>query len=427
MSAGSSTTDDDAFSLGSSADSCEDDENEKVFQLIDDSVDLLERILKKVVAKRDGARDISVDRRPEYQRDSNVETLLDEVKDFVSLSNGDRCVYKTSPAYVRLEEKVVNQLRDFVSVIAYMYPDNKFHSFEHANYATAAMHKLFSRTVIPEKMDFVGMSEEDKIASTNLLQFSHKVASDPMTQFTLVFSALIHDVQHPGVSNEQLSKENADVAILYNKRCVNEQNSLEVAWAMFLDPSYADLRACLFKTQKELNRFRHLVVNAVMATDLFDKRLKVERYNRWTKTFVPNENSASSFQFSFSSLDAKDDADLKATVVLEYMIQASDIFHTLQPVDEFLLWNEKLFHESYQAYLDGRADLEPSRGWCAAELEFFDNYVLPLASKLKECEMFGYTAEVFMRNAARNRKEWLLRGQEHVSKFIRSYRKPLVQ
>jgi hypothetical protein len=45
-----------------------------------------------------------------------------------------------------------------------------------------------------------------------------------------------------------------------------------------------DLRAAIYGTA-ELKRFRQLVVNTVMATDIMDKDLKALRNARWDKAF----------------------------------------------------------------------------------------------------------------------------------------------
>jgi len=45
----------------------------------------------------------------------------------------------------------------------------------------------------------------------SLLLASHS-ASDPLTQFACAFSALIHDVDHVGVSNAHLAKEEVPIA-----------------------------------------------------------------------------------------------------------------------------------------------------------------------------------------------------------------------
>jgi hypothetical protein len=64
--------------------------------------------------------------------------------------------------------------------------------------------------------------------------YTTSIASDPLTQFTIVFSALIHDVDHTGVPNGQLIKEEAHVATLYNNKSVAEQNSLDLAFELLM-------------------------------------------------------------------------------------------------------------------------------------------------------------------------------------------------
>lgn len=80
-------------------------------------------------------------------------------------------------------------------------------------------------------------------------------------------SALIHDVDHVGVPNAQLVNEKVPIAEKYG-RSVAEQNSLCLSWDLLMKPEYSDLRSLLLPTKKDLARFRSLVVNSVMATDI---------------------------------------------------------------------------------------------------------------------------------------------------------------
>ena len=50
----------------------------------------------------------------------------------------------------------------------------------------------------------------------------------------------------------------------------------------------------------------------------------------------------------------------------------------------------------YDAYKAGRTDKDPSTGWYEGELWFFDNYIIPLAKKLKECGVFGVRSDEFV-------------------------------
>jgi hypothetical protein len=92
-------------------------------------------------------------------------------------------------------------------------------------------------------------------------------------------------VDHPGVSNTQLVKENDPMAVHFDNQSVAEQNSVAIAFEVLMRREYAALRGCLFSDHNELKRFRQLVVNSVMATDIFDPELKKMRETRWSKSF----------------------------------------------------------------------------------------------------------------------------------------------
>ena len=92
-------------------------------------------------------------------------------------------------------------------------------------------------------------------------------------------------VDHPGVPNAQLIKENEFVGRRYKGRSVAEQKSLDIAMDLLNQPRFQGLRGALCETPKEVKRFRQLVINSVMATDLADKELKELRNARWEKAF----------------------------------------------------------------------------------------------------------------------------------------------
>ena len=151
--------------------------------------------------------------------------------------------------------------------------------------------------------------------------------SDPLTQFACVLSALIHDVDHMGVPNAQLVKSDCELARMYGNKSVAEQNSVDLAWDLLMEPAYDSLRKCIYKTRAELGRFRQLVVNSVMATDIVDKELGALRRQRWEKAFAKNSNNSN---LNASEHSSRDDINRKATIVIEHLIQASDVAHTMQ-------------------------------------------------------------------------------------------------
>lgn len=127
-----------------------------------------------------------------------------------------------------------------------------------------------------------------------------------------------------GVPNAQLVKEQAPIAAVYNNLSVAEQNSLELSFELLLEEKYKDLRKAIYRDETEMMRFRELVVNSVMATDIVDKELKSLRNARWEKAFSECASEACE--------DEQVATDRKATIVIEHLIQASDVSHTMQHV-----------------------------------------------------------------------------------------------
>jgi hypothetical protein len=225
---------------------------------------------------------------------------------------------------------------------------------------------------------------------------------------------LIHDVDHSGAPNAQLVKEDAPVARLYKGKSIAEQNSFDIAWDLLMEPSYKDVRRLIYATEGEFKRFRQLVVNSVMATDIVDKDLKKLRNDRWDVVFSQKCNQES---------DCTRVKDLKATIVIEHLIQASDVAHTMQHWHVYRRWNERFFMECYQAYLDGRSETNPAKTWYNGEIGFFDFYIIPLAKKLKECGVFGVSSDEYLSYALQNRNEWEQRGEDLVAEMVKGARR----
>ena len=127
---------------------------------------------------------------------------------------------------------------------------------------------------------------------------------------------------HPGVPNPQLIKENQEVAERYKHRSVAEQKSFDIAWDLLLEDRYTALLSTICGTPKELQQFRQLTINSVMATDLGDKQLKELRNSRWEKAFAVDEScsltdvgSGCDSEQALESLNHR--VHRKATIVIE--------------------------------------------------------------------------------------------------------------
>ena len=138
-----------------------------------------------------------------------------------------------------------------------------------------------------------------------------------------------------------------------------------------------------------------------------DKDLKALRNNRWEVAFD-------------EKTDTKDkmSVDRKATIVLEHLIQASDVSHTMQHWHIYRKWNERLFEELYLAYKEGRADKNPAEFWYRGEMGFFDFYIIPLTKKLRDCGVFGVSSDEYLNYAQENRMEWEEKGEMVVKEMM---------
>jgi class 3 adenylate cyclase len=387
----------------------------KQLRLVDWNADIMKRLLREIVARRDacGSPDDSAVRVKalEYSKLSKDDGVLDEVEEIITLPKFDSKAarnQKDADSF-ELSETVSTQLHDFVQTISAMYRHNPFHNFEHASHVSMSVLKLLSRIVAPD-LNF----KDQGNAAKDLHDHTYGITSDPLTQFAVVMSALIHDVDHTGVPNQQLIKENANVAAVYKNKSVAEQNSVDLAWELLMRPEYKELRRTLYTTESDFNRFRQLVVNSVMATDIMDKELSAARKARWYKAFDEGPKQ--------ETHDVG--TNRKATIVIEHLIQASDVAHTMQHWHIYRKWNARLFDEMYRAFKEGRAETDPAINWYKGEIGFFDFYIIPLAKKLKECGVFGVSSDEYLNYAMKNRKEWGSRGQEIVAEMVESFNNP---
>ncbi|KAG7348837.1 adenylate/guanylate cyclase [Nitzschia inconspicua] len=382
---------------------------EKRNRIAEWTVEVMSSVLKTMAAKRKALKSkvdpvdrIALLEAESLSQISDKKTVISEVATCIVLPA--HCSEQFDGDTVKLNDVIMDELRNYVQTIASLYNNNPFHNFDHANHVVMSVNKLLSRIIAPD----IDTDDNGK----KLHDHTYGITSDPLTWFACVFSALIHDVDHPGVPNAQLVKEGAPIAALYDAKSVAEQNSFDIAWDLLMEPTYKNLRRAIYVTEVEFKRFRQLVVNGVMATDIVDKDLKNLRNSRWDAAFDEKTEESESIGHT-----------LKATIIIEHLIQASDVAHTMQHWHIYRRWNERFFMECYQAYLDGRADVNPAKTWYKGELGFFDFYIIPLAKKLKECGVFGVSSDEYLSYALQNRKEWEERGEGLVKDMVRDARR----
>ncbi|CAB9499069.1 calmodulin-dependent 3',5'-cyclic nucleotide phosphodiesterase 1A [Seminavis robusta] len=381
-------------------------------RLIDWNVDRLLEVLKKLVAKRRslGLRTHASGDMQTMERLSDNATVMDAVQEVMDLPEYWANDEATDFEAIEINADVVTELYELVTIISTLYRKNPFHNFEHASHVVQSVIKLNTRIASQDGLWDDTMPDEPYSKENS---FSY-IASDPLVQLAFIFSALIHDLDHTGVSNDQLVKEGARIARIYKNESVAEQNSYDVAIDLLMEPMYSSLRRLIFATEGEMQFFLQLTKQAVIATDIMNKNLKDLRNARWEKAFAKPEEE----KYPEKEEHPRLEVNRKATIFIEHLIQASDVSHTMQHWHIFRKWNQNLFEEMYEAYKEGRASKDPSTFWYKGEIGFFDFYIIPLAKKLKDCGVFGVYSDEYLNNAIRNRNEWELKGQDIVAHMI---------
>jgi hypothetical protein len=343
--------------------------DEKTQRLVDWNVEVLAKLIREIIARRNAKKAgkkttlVSIDSLVGDDPKTPMTTPLAEVKEIIELPEFDACLIGNANL-LELDPNVMTQLHNYVAMIAATYNTNRksayvtsqcevqqcsrsltlyisytaFHNFDHASHVGMSVAKLLARIVAPDCVI------DDGNLASSLHDHTYGITSDPLTQFACVFAALIHDVDHSGVPNTQLVKENAPLATLYGGRSVAEQNSVDIryayietrqslfingcgifsllfssviySWDLFSGHAFEDLRNAICPTTQEMGRFRQLIVNSVMATDIMDKDSKNLRNARWERAF------SESAQMEETSTDQ---VNRKATIVIEHLIQASDV------------------------------------------------------------------------------------------------------
>mmetsp|Transcript_9480 Transcript_9480/g.14642 ORF Transcript_9480/g.14642 Transcript_9480/m.14642 type:complete len:686 (+) Transcript_9480:171-2228(+) len=200
-----------------------------------------------------------------------------------------------------VNEVFISRLRTFINRILTTYKDVHYHNFEHAYHVTISYNKLLDMMLVksPTKKDvkaanFIihGDSDTSIIKPTSATaRKTYGLKEDPLAVLAGLFSALVHDVEHRGVSNRQLVMENDELALLYNDQSVAEQRSLAVAFSELMKDEFKNLRDAIFESPDDYRRFRRTVIDLVLATDIASPERTQLVKSKWKEAFGETKES----------------------------------------------------------------------------------------------------------------------------------------
>ncbi|KAM8762433.1 cGMP-inhibited 3',5'-cyclic phosphodiesterase 3B isoform 3-T3 [Acanthopagrus schlegelii] len=148
----------------------------------------------------------------------------------------------------------------------------------------------------------------------------------------LYVAAAMHDYDHPGRTNAFLVATNAHQAVLYNDRSVLENHHAAAAWSLYL--SRPEFNFLVNLDHVEFKRFRFLVIEAILATDL-------KKHFDFLAEFNSKVNDVNS-----PGIDWTNEND--RLLVCQVCIKLADINGPAKVRDLHLKWTEGIVNEFYE-------------------------------------------------------------------------------
>ncbi|XP_056276241.1 cAMP-specific 3',5'-cyclic phosphodiesterase 4B-like isoform X4 [Pseudoliparis swirei] len=195
------------------------------------------------------------------------------------------------------------------------------------------------------------MAYHNSLHAADVAQSTHILLSTPALDavFTdleilaAIFAAAIHDVDHPGVSNQFLINTNSELALMYNDESVLENHHLAVGFKLLLEDN-CDIFQNLTKKQRQ--SLRRMVIDMVLATDMSKHMSLLANL----KTMVETKKVTSS---GVLLLDNYTDR----MQVLRNMIHCADLSNPTKPLGLYRQWTDRIMDEFFH-----QGDRERERG-----------------------------------------------------------------
>ncbi|XP_068607176.1 3',5'-cyclic-AMP phosphodiesterase 4C-like [Brachionichthys hirsutus] len=158
-----------------------------------------------------------------------------------------------------------------------------------------------------------------------------------------LFAAAIHDVDHPGVSNQFLISTNSELALMYNDESVLENHHLAVGFKL-LHQENCDIFQNLTKRQRQ--SLRKLVIDTVLATDMSKHMTLLADL----KTMVETKKVTSSGVLLLDNYTER-------IQVLRNMVHCADLSNPTKTLPLYQQWTERIMEE-----FSRQGDKERERG-----------------------------------------------------------------
>ena len=170
----------------------------------------------------------------------------------------------------------------------------------------------------------------DVMQSTHVLlslpSLKHLFSSYEIT--AALFAAAVHDVGHPGCTNQYLINSESELALLYNDVSVLENYHVAIAFKLLQTPEL-DILCNLSPEERKI--MRRMIIDIVLATDMTKHMMILARMQTMMETRNVTGN-------------APDEEKLH---LLETMVHCADLSNPTKPLDQYKVWADLVFEEFF--------------------------------------------------------------------------------
>eukprot|EP00569_Conticribra_weissflogii_P012459 CAMPEP_0171377002 /NCGR_PEP_ID=MMETSP0879-20121228/19943_1 /TAXON_ID=67004 /ORGANISM="Thalassiosira weissflogii, Strain CCMP1336" /LENGTH=619 /DNA_ID=CAMNT_0011887017 /DNA_START=208 /DNA_END=2067 /DNA_ORIENTATION=- len=252
-------------------------------------------------------------------RQEEFETTLSESDgyNFGSTESGLSISYATLVYFLRAVEA------EYIS-------DNRYHNSIHAADVLQTLHSLI-------QMGRGGISE----------------ALKKIDEYSMLLSAVAHDIGHPGTNNLYQINAKTDLAIIYNdKSCLENMHAAKTFQLIFNSgkSTVCNINVLESLSPQQSNQIRNAMIQAILATDMSHHFSSVSYIENIAEQFDDED-------MRWSDLERTDDNIDIVKTITNYMIHLADISNPCKSLDVAKYWADCALSEFF-----AQGDLEAEKG-----------------------------------------------------------------
>uniref|UniRef100_A0A1X7UAQ0 Phosphodiesterase n=1 Tax=Amphimedon queenslandica TaxID=400682 RepID=A0A1X7UAQ0_AMPQE len=211
--------------------------------------------------------------------------------------------------FVEFKMSKTNFLNFMVAIENTYWKQNPYHNSIHAADVMQAVNYLLNATVLENVFS-------------------------PLEILAVLIAAAVHDVDHPGTTNQFLINSNDDLAIMYNDESILENHHLAVAFKLLNDPS-CNFLGNIEKAQ--MKALRKVIIDTVLATDMS----KHFQHLGELKTMVETKMVTNGGVLQVEKYSDRSE-------ILQCLVHCADLSNTAKPVEIASQWAHRIMEESFK-------------------------------------------------------------------------------